>query len=115
MSERLSLLDLGKVDLVPQAMAKLSTSTMDRDLGIAFDRDSDDLDACSAAFFRTNAHVFAFIRYDGEPEDNVTIYLERSLSPTDVGEALARIAEEFGIPNDRIVWREMADPRAQAG
>ena len=114
MSTRLSLDDVGGVDLAPQAVVRMSPHGLARRLGIAFERDTDDLDSHSAAYFRAPDQVFAFMRYDGEPEDNLTLYLERRLSPEEVSRSVDAIAREFDIPADRIIWRETADLRRAA-
>jgi hypothetical protein len=114
MSTRLNLQDVSGIDLAPQMIVRISPQEMTRTLGVPFEREADDLDGYSAAFFRARGQVFAFMRYDGEPEDNLTLYLERRLSPEEVGRALATIAKEFDIAAERIVWRETADLRPAA-
>lgn len=111
MSERLALDHLSGVDLVPQATIGESPANMTRRLGIVFDRDVDDLDSYSAAFFKDGGHVFGFIRHDGEPQDTLTLYLERTLGHDAATGLIDRITQEFAIPAHGIIWRETLDLR----
>jgi len=97
---------LGPVDLVPRALVRRSVAYLTDRLGIAFDRDTDDLDAFSAAWFRLDSLTFGFLHHDGEPADTTGLYLDRNLAPAEAHKAITKILRKFNIPPDDLAWEE---------
>jgi hypothetical protein len=101
----------GKVDLVPQAIVNRSVRELSVDLGVELEHASDDLDQFECAYFNVDGKVAAFIHYAGEPDDQVTVYVQRELGSKDVTKTLNKLLKAFALPRDAVVWRETEDLR----
>ena len=104
---------LGPVDLVPRALIRWSVAHLTDHLGLAFDRDIDDLDAFSAAWFRLDSLTFGFLHHDGKPAETTGLYLDRKLTPAEAHKAIARILRKFNIPPDDLAWVETVNLQHQ--
>jgi hypothetical protein len=104
--KRLHSHQLGRVDLVPRALVRRSVAQFIHDLGIEFDRASDDLDSYHAAWFRLGTLTFGFMHHDGEPVEMTAIYLERALATDEAHKAIERILRKFDIPARDLAWEE---------
>ena len=111
MVKRLYDQDLGRVDLVPQAIIKRSVRDLERDTALSFEREEDDLNEYHAAYFRTQVGVAALIHHDGEPDDSITVYLPRTLTSQEIDRAISKILETLKIPESFLSWREKTDLR----
>lgn len=103
---RISAGQLGRVDLAPRALVRRSIAEFTHNLGVEFERDTDDLDGFHAAWFKFGALTFGFMHYDGEPTETTTIYLDRSLTQDCAHKAIVKIMRKFDIPARDLVWEE---------
>jgi len=102
--------DIGKASLVPYAVIKRSREEVVGTSAIQFDPQGDDLDSFESAFFRIQGKFAAFMHYNGDPPDTLSVYVQRDLSPKDADRVLSKLLAEFHISEDAIVWRETALP-----
>lgn len=103
---RLDGIRAGLISLVPQAMIALSIEEFSRDNALVFDRDQDDLDAFSVIYLTVDGKVAALKKYDGEPGEGITLYLESSVRGKFVDKAINKTLKHYNLTKDRISWRE---------
>lgn len=108
---RLEESSLGAVDLVPHAIINVPVRKFEDEIGLTFAKGHDDLDNYSAMFFQVGLRTCAFIHYEGEPDDGMTLYLERDLSPEDTEGLLHQILTEYNFSPELVAWREREDVR----
>lgn len=106
MLKRLLPQEIGKVDLIPQALIKRSVSDFKRDAALQFDRESDDLDGYDVAYLEIATGVAALIHHDGDAGGSVTLYLPRSIAVAEVDRAVAQVLQNFNLPASSVIWRE---------
>ncbi len=105
MVKQVSFNDLGKVDLVPQAVVHSPLTYFSDRLGFKFEKATDDLDEYESAFFKLDDRlVFALVHYRGNPEDKMTIYFERETKQDAVPSIVEHILHELNLPPSALVW-----------
>jgi hypothetical protein len=105
MFRQVSLAELGRVDLVEQAVLEIPVSYFAEKKGIAFASDCDDLDRYEAAFFTLAEGIpFALMHYRGNPENHTSVYLDRRLRGAALRRLLDDILNGFGLPKSSLTW-----------
>ena len=97
---------LGRIDLVPRAMLRHSVDAFRDRAGVSFDRDADDLDSFSAAWFEMGPLTFGLMHHDQEPDDRMSIYLPRCLSQREAHNAVLEIMHNFDLSPQTLIWEE---------
>ena len=96
---------LGRVDFVEQAVLEIPVSYFVEEKGIKFKNDCDDLDWYEGAFFTWEERIpFALIHYRGNPEDHISVYLDRQLRGAELRRTLEDILNGFGLPQSSLSW-----------
>jgi hypothetical protein len=106
MLRRIDEREVHDVDLAPQAVIRMSVADFRKQSGASFEFGSDDLDSYEAAFYILDNTTFALIHHAGEPEDTISLYLDRRMTPETRQKIVRRITKELGIPDDLVRWQE---------
>lgn len=111
----LTVANLGQLDLAPQATMRVSVAALHHDLGIDFEKGSDDLNAYDAAYYRLDDHVVALIHHQGEPLNSVSVYLDRGLGPRKAQKLVNKMVSELGVDHALVNWVETEILRDHTG
>ena len=111
----LATYSLGTLDLAPQAVVNVSVGKLHNDQGIDFESGEDDLNAYKAAYYELDNQVVALIHHTGEPQNSVSVYLDRSLGPKKVKKVVNTMVVELGIDQGLVGWIETEVLRDHAG
>jgi hypothetical protein len=113
MLRTLNLRELGRSDLLPQAIIRKPVAYFES-RGYRFERDSDALDEFQGAAFALDDGLrFALIHHQGHPADETTIYLTRGDGNGDVTKitSLVRaVLEALNLPPEALVWERKDNP-----
>jgi hypothetical protein len=101
--KRLDEANVGRVDLIPRAMFAISVPQFERQHALTFEKGIDDLDEYQALYLRGGKHTLALIHHSGDPQDGITLYLERGLSRKEADDLIAAVRALYDL---REVWRE---------
>ena len=105
MVKQVSFNDLGKVDLVPQAVVHSPLTYFSDRLGFKFEKAIDNLDEHESAFFKLDDRMpFALVHYRGNPEDKMTIYFARETKQEAIASIVQNILYELNLPLSALVW-----------
>ena len=104
--------ELGKSDLIPQAIIRRPISFFEKQ-GYGLVRDNDALDFLEGTAFSLDDSLrFALMLHRGNPADETTVYLTRDFGH-DIGEITAsirRILAALELPVESLVWERQNDP-----
>ncbi len=108
----ISIKDLDKTELVPQAVIRKPVSYFQDTLGIKFVESHDDLDVYEAAALSLNGTLpLVLKRYRGHPADTTTIYLSRELrDDAEVSRIIQRIIQDLQLTPDVVYWQRSDGP-----
>ena len=106
MVKRLSLEKIDGLKLVPVAAIAVSTDWL-KDLGITFDRCSDDMDDYEiAAFMISGTGAFALMHYENSPSSEITLMVEeKAANQTSFVPIMKCVSREFEIPSVSFHWQ----------
>jgi hypothetical protein len=107
----LDIRELGKKDLIPQAIIRKPVAYFEGQ-GFGFVHDYDALDFFQGAAFLLDDLPFALIHHRGCPDNETTIYLTRDFSE-DVGtitDSIRHILAALRLPSNSLVWERKDDP-----
>src|SRR5580658_5596873 len=85
------------VDALPFAMIGMSIAMFTQKHGLTFERDVDDFDEFRALYLDVDGHPAMLKRYDGEPSEGITIYLEAGLNEKSMDKLLNKILRKYAI------------------
>jgi hypothetical protein len=113
MLQTINLKELGRSDLLPQAVIGKPVDYF-KNQGYRFERDSDSLDEFEGAALALDDGLrFALIHHQGHPADETTIYLARNDGNGDVAKitSLVRaVLDALNLPPEALVWQRRDDP-----
>lgn len=111
MLKAISLSQLGKIDLIPQAILRKPVSYFEKK-GIHFVKGEDELDTYEGAAFVLDNNVrFALKHHPGYPEDTTTIYLAKSIQDIrQITALIQKIIEALQLSRDAIEWQRSDNP-----
>jgi hypothetical protein len=93
-------------------MIGMSIAMFTQKHGLTFERDVDDFGEFRALYLDVDGHPAMLKRYDGEPSEGITIYLEAGLNEKSMDKLLNKILRKYAISRADLVWREtMPVPR----
>ncbi len=112
MLRTISLTELGKIDLIPQAILNRPVSYFENHHGIHFVQANDELDRYEgAALVLDNNLRFALKHHHGYPDDTTTIYLSKEIQNLQqITATVRRIVEALELPCDVIRWQRSDGP-----
>ncbi|MGA2409261.1 MAG: hypothetical protein ABSG46_02590 [Candidatus Binataceae bacterium] len=112
MLKTLEFRELGKTDLIPQAIIRKPITYFERQAGTLV-RDCDALDFFEgAAFALEDGLPFALIHHRGNPADETTLYLTRDCGRDTGGitNSIRRILRALQLTDDSLVWERQNGP-----
>jgi len=110
MFRQVSLDELGRADLVEQAVLEIPISYFSEKKGVAFESNCDDLDWYEGAFFLLEERIlFALIHYRGNSKNHTSVYLDRRLRGAELRRALDDILTGFELPKSSLTWVHEGD------
>jgi hypothetical protein len=103
--------ELGKIDLIPQAILNRPVSYFEKH-GIQFVQADDELDNYEgAALVLDNNLRFALKHHRGYPNDTITIYLSKEIQNLQqITSIVRRIVEELKLTPEVIRWQRSDNP-----
>ena len=106
MLRSISLSELGKVDLVPQAILSRPVSYFEK-RGVHFVKGEDELDTYEGAAFLLDNNVrFALKHHPGYPDDTTTVYLAKSIDDLhEITKLVQKIVKAFELSLAVIQWQ----------
>lgn len=111
MLKTLNFAEVGKTDLIPQAIIQKPISYFERQ-GIRFVHDYDNLDAFEGAAFLLDGLRFALMHHKGYPDNTTTVYLSRDFGE-DVSKITASIRDILNalhLSTEELVWERKNAP-----
>ena len=107
----ISLSELGKVDLVPQAILNKPVSYFEK-RGIHFVKGEDELDTYEGAAFLLDNNVrFALKHHPGYPDDTTTVCLAKSIHDLQqITKLVRKIVEALELSLAVIQWQRSDNP-----
>lgn len=99
-------------EFVPQAVINRTLEYFERELGVRFEEDADDLDTYKVAGLRMDDRVpVALIQYKGHPADEVTLYMAHDPERlSEVADFLPILLEELHLPRAAVTWIREPSP-----
>ena len=108
----LTMRDVATTGFLPQAVISRSAESLARRLNVKFAQGHDDFDDFVGAAFALNGSTpFAIKRYQGHPQDTVTLYLPpRDTEIEDITALIATIPSELDLDKAATSWQRADDP-----
>ena len=104
--------ELGKSDLIPQAIIRKPISYFEKEGRGYFVHDHDALDVFDGVAFLLDGLPFALMHHRGSPADETTVYLTRD-STADIDtltDSIRHILAALQLPSESLVWQRKDDP-----
>jgi len=113
MLKPLDIRDLGKRDLIPQAIIRRPLSYFEKQGLRGFVHDYDALDYFRGAAFLLDDDVpFALMHHRGCPDNETTVYLTRDFSEDikKITTSIRHILAALHLNSDSLIWERKDDP-----